>query len=84
MGGRAGDVSGDVRLTYSDRSISNWGTQEPTSQTREEPKAAGKATTRGSNTGHMDGHRMTRRGYKEEKQGENMEATAQQCLHLWH
>lgn len=27
-------AAGDVRLTYSDRSISNWGTQEPTNQTR--------------------------------------------------
>lgn len=27
-------ASGEVRLTYSDRSISNWGTQEPTNQTR--------------------------------------------------
>lgn len=27
-------AAGEVRLTYSDRSISNWGTQEPTNQTR--------------------------------------------------
>lgn len=29
-------AAGEVRLTYSDRSISNWGTQEPTNQTRAE------------------------------------------------
>lgn len=30
-------AAGEVILTYSDRSISNWGTQEPTNQTRAEP-----------------------------------------------
>lgn len=29
-------AAGEVRLTYSDRSISNWGTQGPTNQTRAE------------------------------------------------
>lgn len=46
--GRAG-ATGDVRLTYSDRSISNWGTQEPTSQTKEPEEPARKARTEGSN-----------------------------------
>lgn len=49
MRGTAGST-GEVRLTYSDRSISNWGTQEPTSQTREEPEEpAREARTEGSN-----------------------------------
>lgn len=47
--GRAG-ATAEVRLTYSDRSISNWGAQEPTSQTREEPEEpARKAKTEGNN-----------------------------------
>lgn len=33
-------VVGEVRATYSDRSVSNWGTQEPTGQTRELQTAA--------------------------------------------
>lgn len=46
---RAG-ASGDVRLTYSDRSISSWGTQEPMSETREEPEGpAHEAQTADSN-----------------------------------
>lgn len=46
---RAG-ATGDVRLTYSDRSISNWRTQEPMSQTSVEPEeTAHEAKTADSN-----------------------------------
>lgn len=83
--GRAG-ATGDVRLTYSDRSISNWGTQEPTSQTKEPEEPARKARTEGSN---YVTHGWTHTGWdhlkrlkKQVKHGENMEATAQQCLHF--
>lgn len=51
---RAG-ATGEVRLTYSDRSISNWGTQEPTSQTREEPEEAAHEP-KTATTWHVDGH----------------------------
>lgn len=33
-------AAGEVTLTYSDRSISNWGTQEPTNQTRAQHSTA--------------------------------------------
>lgn len=39
-------AAGEVRLTYSDRSISNWGTQEPTNQSRAWPEKLYSATMR--------------------------------------
>lgn len=69
--GRAG-ATADVRLTYSDRSISNWGAQEPRSQTREEPEEpARKAKTEGSKyVTHGWTHRM-----REPKEAKNRRNT---------
>lgn len=39
-------AAGEVRLTYSDRSISNWGTQEPTNQSRAQPAELNSVTMR--------------------------------------
>lgn len=75
--GRAG-AAGEVRLTYSDRSVSNWGTQEPTNQTREQPESSTvmrwKQKKQQLHGEWTRTHTMTSRG--------NMEATAQQCLHF--
>lgn len=72
LGGcRGAWAAGDVAFTYSDRSISSCGTQEPTSQTREEPVIT---TVMGwTQQLHAEGkHRMM---WRRETRWENMEAT---------
>lgn len=43
-------AAGEVRLTYSDRSISNWRTQEPTDQTRAQQSQSSSTEATGENS----------------------------------